>query len=114
MNAFTLFMDDGLELFIDSYYEIHIFFTDFICKQYEQNAEKLFKNCLQAPANKTKQAVLTAVRAGYRFIDCANDYDNEHVIGEALQQLYKEGTVKREDLFIQERIYHFSVAHTEH
>ena len=62
---------------------------------------------MQAPANKTKQAVLTAVRAGYRFIDCANDYDNEHVIGEALQQLYKEGTVKREDLFIQDRFHHY-------
>jgi len=59
----------------------------------------------KAPANKTKQAVLTAVRAGYRFIDCANDYDNEHVIGEALQQLYKEGTVKREDLFIQAKLW---------
>ena len=55
----------------------------------------------KAPAEKTKEAVLTAVRAGYRFIDCANDYDNEHVIGEALQQLFAEGTVKREELFIQ-------------
>ena len=55
----------------------------------------------QSPPEKTKQAVLTAVRAGYRFIDCANDYDNEHVIGEALQELFKEGVVKRSDLFIQ-------------
>merc|ERR1712079_330148 len=39
----------------------------------------------KSPPQKTKQAVLTAVKAGYRFIDCANDYDNEHVIGEALQ-----------------------------
>ena len=76
--------------------------TDFAYKQ--QMLKRNVQNCLQAPANKTKQAVLTAVRAGYRFIDCANDYDNEHVIGEALQQLYKEGTVKREDLFIQEPI----------
>ena len=53
----------------------------------------------QSPPQKTKQAVLTAVRAGYRFIDCANDYDNEHVIGEALQQLFKEGVVQRSGLF---------------
>lgn len=39
----------------------------------------------KAPAEKTKQAVITAIKSGYRFIDCANDYDNEHVIGEALQ-----------------------------
>jgi len=59
----------------------------------------------KAPAEKTKEAVLTAVRAGYRFIDCANDYDNEHVIGEALQQLFQEGVVKREDLFIQAKLW---------
>ena len=39
----------------------------------------------QAPPEKTKEAVITAVKAGYRMLDCANDYDNEHVIGEALQ-----------------------------
>ena len=40
----------------------------------------------KAPAIKTKNAVITAIKSGYRFIDCANDYDNEHVIGEALQE----------------------------
>jgi len=59
----------------------------------------------KAPAEKTKQAVITAVKSGYRFIDCANDYDNEHVIGEALQELFAAGVVKREDLFIQAKLW---------
>jgi len=59
----------------------------------------------KAPAEKTKQAVITAIKSGYRFLDCANDYDNEHVIGEALQELFKEGVVKREDLFIQAKLW---------
>ena len=39
----------------------------------------------------------------FRNLDCANDYDNEHVIGEALKELFAEGVVKREELFIQVR-----------
>ena len=50
---------------------------------------------MKAPAAKTKAAVKTAVKAGYRMIDCANDYDNEHVIGEAFSELFKEGVVTR-------------------
>ena len=38
-------------------------------------------------------------------MDCANDYDNEHVIGEALQELYAEKIVKRSDLFIQAKLW---------
>ena len=59
----------------------------------------------KAPAEKTKEAVLTAVRAGYRLIDCANDYDNEHAVGEALQELLEAGEVKREELFIQAKLW---------
>ncbi len=59
----------------------------------------------KAPAEKTKEAVLTAVRAGYRLIDCANDYDNEHAVGEALQELLSAGEVKREELFIQAKLW---------
>ena len=57
----------------------------------------IFANIIhrKAPAEKTKAAVKTAVKAGYRMIDCANDYDNEHVIGEAFQELFQEGVVKR-------------------
>ena len=59
----------------------------------------------KSPAAKTKAAIITAVKAGYRMIDCANDYDNEHVIGEALAELFAAGVVKREDLFIQAKLW---------
>jgi len=59
----------------------------------------------KAPAEKTKAAVKTAIKTGYRNIDCANDYDNEHVIGEAFQELFKEGVVTREELFVQAKLW---------
>jgi len=59
----------------------------------------------KAPAEKTKEAVMTAVKAGYRMLDCANDYDNEHVIGEALKELFAAGVVKREELFVQAKLW---------
>ena len=43
----------------------------------------------KASTLKTKEAILTAVKSGYRLIDTANDYDNEHVIGDALQELFE-------------------------
>ena len=39
------------------------------------------------------------------MIDTANDYANEHVIGEALAELFSEGVVKREELFIQCKLW---------
>ncbi|KAH3667880.1 hypothetical protein WICMUC_005158 [Wickerhamomyces mucosus] len=52
----------------------------------------------------TKEAVKTAIRAGYRHIDTAWVYETEHIIGEALKELFEDGEIKREDLFITTKI----------
>lgn len=41
-----------------------------------------------------KQAVVWALRAGYRHIDCAAIYDNEAEIGEALRETVGPSKVK--------------------
>lgn len=48
--------------------------------------------------------VKSAVEAGYRIFDTADDYRGESGIGDAIHELEKEGIAKREDLFIQTKI----------
>ncbi|GME86260.1 unnamed protein product [Ambrosiozyma monospora] len=54
---------------------------------------------------KVKDTVKAAVKAGYRHIDTAWIYGTEEYIGEALSELFAEGVVKREELFITTKVW---------
>jgi diketogulonate reductase-like aldo/keto reductase len=60
----------------------------------------------KAEVGKTRDAVVTAIRdGGYRLVDTANDYGNEHEVGSALKYCFQEGICKREDLFVQCKLW---------
>src|SRR5437868_1067776 len=47
----------------------------------------------------TKQATKTALEVGFRHFDCAERYRNERAVGDAMQEVFKAGTVQRKDVF---------------
>jgi diketogulonate reductase-like aldo/keto reductase len=59
-----------------------------------------------------KQAVLNAIRTGYRLIDTAAVYDNEDAVGEAVREAIAEGLCTREALFITSKLWVQDMANT--
>lgn len=55
----------------------------------------------QIPKEETKQAVLDAIKVGYRLIDTAQSYFNEKEVGDAI----KECGVDRKELFITSKVW---------
>jgi diketogulonate reductase-like aldo/keto reductase len=53
----------------------------------------------------TKQATKTALEVGFRLFDCAERYRNEEAVGEAMQEAFKAGAVRREDLFVTTKLW---------
>lgn len=52
-----------------------------------------------------KDQVVTAIKAGYRLIDTAWYYGTEKYVGQALKEVFDEGVVKREDIFITTKVW---------
>jgi len=65
----------------------------------------------KATGDEVKRAVKDAIEAGVRHIDTAAIYGNESEIGEALQEVFAEGTVSRSDVFITSKLW--NNAHTK-
>jgi len=53
---------------------------------------------------KVAESVKTALRVGYKHIDCALCYNNEPEVGEGLKECFKEG-IKREDIFVTSKLW---------
>ena len=53
----------------------------------------------------TKQATFAALEAGFRHLDCAERYRNEEAVGEAIQQAFEAGTLRRQELFVTTKLW---------
>lgn len=53
----------------------------------------------------TRNAVKTAVEVGFRHLDAAERYRNEAEVGAALKELFADGTVRREELFVTTKLW---------
>ncbi len=53
----------------------------------------------------TKQATKTALQVGFRNFDCAERYRNEEAVGDAMQDVFKAGTIERKDVFVATKLW---------
>lgn len=58
-----------------------------------------------ADGDEAYNAVLSALRAGYRHIDTAAAYENEESVGKAINDFMKESGVSRKDLFVTTKLW---------
>jgi len=54
---------------------------------------------------KTRGAVRAAVEVGFRHLDAAERYRNEAEVGAALKELFADGSVRREELFVTTKLW---------
>ena len=53
----------------------------------------------------TRTATKAALEAGFRQLDAAERYRNEKEVGEAMQEVFKAGKIKREEVFIATKLW---------
>lgn len=55
--------------------------------------------------NDSRDAVITAIKHGYRAIDTAREYGNEPGTGEGIREGMQQAGLKREDMFVTTKLY---------
>ncbi|MDB6172147.1 MAG: aldo/keto reductase, diketogulonate reductase [Chthoniobacteraceae bacterium] len=53
----------------------------------------------------TKNATKAALEAGFRGLDTAERYQTEKEVGEAMEEVFKAGKIKREDVFVATKLW---------
>src|SRR6202162_5970401 len=53
----------------------------------------------------TRQATRAALETGFRHFDCAERYRNEQAVGDAMQEMFKAGTIQRKDVFVTTKLW---------
>src|SRR6516165_4504608 len=53
----------------------------------------------------TRTATRAALEAGFRLLDAAERYRNEKEVGEEMQEVFKAGKIKREEVFIATKLW---------
>ena len=53
----------------------------------------------------TRQAVKAALEVGFRHFDCAERYRNEQAVGDAMQEVFKAGKIRREEVFVTTKLW---------
>ena len=53
----------------------------------------------------TRVATRAALEAGFRLLDTAERYRTETEVGEAMQEVFKEGTIARDDVFVVTKLW---------
>src|SRR5580700_6592512 len=53
----------------------------------------------------TRTATKSALETGFRAFDASERYRNEKEVGEAMQEVFKAGKIKREDVFIATKVW---------
>src|SRR3954471_2907629 len=53
----------------------------------------------------TRTATRAALEAGFRQLDASERYRNEQQVGEALQEVFRAGEIKREEVFVATKLW---------
>ncbi len=53
----------------------------------------------------TRNATKAALEIGFRQLDTAERYRTEKEVGEAMQEVFKAGTIRREDVFLATKLW---------